>query len=128
MIQAGSGVSHSERIVKGTEMFQIWFDPDFSKTLRESATYKDYAKESFKSISSENKEALFYVGENGDNIFITEGLEIQKTLYNSGVFEEELDPAFTYSYYLLAGELQLGRDTLVKADYYVLEGTKVGYL
>ncbi len=51
-IQAGSGVSHSERITKGSELFQIWFDPDFSKSLSKNATYKDYQKISFESSST----------------------------------------------------------------------------
>ncbi|PHS56258.1 MAG: hypothetical protein COB17_09615 [Sulfurimonas sp.] len=48
VIQAGSGVEHSERISKGTELFQIWFDPDFSKTMKKNATYKDYKKMSLR--------------------------------------------------------------------------------
>ena len=120
-IQAGSGVSHSERITKGTELFQIWFDPDFSKTMTQDATYKDYEASSFESVSDGKKERLVYVGENGSVKSITEGLEIQKTTYKSGTFDEVLDPAFTYSYYLLEGELELDSDKLVKDDYYVLE-------
>jgi len=121
VIQAGSGVSHSERITKGTELFQIWFDPDFSKTMSEDATYKDYESSSFNSVSDGNKETLTYVGMYGSIKSITEGLEIQKTIYKSGKFEETLDPVFTYSYYLLEGELELDGDKLVKDDYYVLK-------
>ncbi|HIP20981.1 MAG TPA: hypothetical protein EYG70_07635 [Sulfurimonas sp.] len=120
-IQAGSGVSHSERITKGTELFQIWFDPDFSKTMTEDATYKDYESSYFHSVRDANKEILTYIGKNGSIESITEGLEIQKTTYKHGKFEEVLDPVFTYSYYLLAGELKLDGELLVKDDYYVLE-------
>ncbi|MDF1878119.1 pirin family protein [Sulfurimonas sp. SAG-AH-194-C20] len=120
-IQAGSGVSHSERITKGTEMFQIWFDPDFSKTMSQDATYKDYSADSFHTQSDENKETLIYIGNNGSMKSITEGLEIQKTRYKSGKFNEVLNPEFTYSLYLLEGKLELDGETLVKDDYYVLQ-------
>jgi len=120
-IQAGSGVSHSERITKGTELFQIWFDPDFSKTMSQDATYKDYTAESFKVTSDRAKERLVYVGENGVVDSITEGLEIEKVTFQNGAFDEILDPAFTYSYYLLDGEIQVNEDRVVKDDFYVLQ-------
>ncbi len=119
--QTGSGVSHSERIVKGTEMFQIWFDPDFSKTMSQNATYEDYALESFHSEHDGDKEMLTYVGENGVVNSVTEGLEIKKMTFKSGTFSEDLDPEFTYSYYLLNGEIILDGDTLIKDDFYVLQ-------
>ena len=123
-IQAGSGVSHSERITKGTELFQIWFDPDFSKTLKQNASYKDYEQKSFQTVSAEAKETLVYVGDSGSINAITGGLEIKKITFKSASFREELDPAFTYSYYLLEGEINLDGDTLVKDDFYVLQDAK----
>ncbi|MDQ7043819.1 MAG: pirin family protein [Sulfurimonas sp.] len=120
-IQAGSGVSHSERIIKGTELFQIWFDPDFSKTMIQNATYEDYDAKSFKSIVDGEKETLVYVGDGGSVKSITEGLEIKKILFKSGLFEEKLNSNFTYSYYLLEGEMELDGEQLVKDDYYVLK-------
>jgi hypothetical protein len=119
-IQAGSGVSHSERITKGTELFQIWFDPDFSKTMTQTATYKDYSADSFYSKSDSDKMTTKYMADGGVKT-ITEGLEIQKTTYNRGTFTEVLDPDFTYSYYLLDGEVELEMQKLVKDDYFVLE-------
>ena len=35
-------MQHSEKIIKDSHVFQIWFDPDFSKTLKKEPTYKDY--------------------------------------------------------------------------------------
>ncbi|MFT7003843.1 MAG: redox-sensitive bicupin YhaK (pirin superfamily) [Sulfurimonas sp.] len=120
--QTGSGVSHSERILKGTEMFQIWFDPDFSKTMTQNASYKDYAQESFHSKVQGEKETLTYIGKNGVIKSITEGLEIKKTIFNAGLFSDSIDPLYTYSYYLLDGEVVLDGEILVKDDYYVLQG------
>lgn len=119
--QAGSGVSHSERILKGTEMFQIWFDPDFSKTMTQNASYKDYAQESFHSKVDGAKETLTYIGKDGVIHSITEGLEIKKTIFKAGQFSDSIDPLYTYSYYLLDGEVVLDGEILVKDDYYVLQ-------
>lgn len=119
--QAGSGVSHSERIIKGTEMFQIWFDPDFSKTMTQNARYKDYAQACFHSIVNGDKKTLTYIGENGVMDTATEGLEIKKVTFKSGLFTENVEADFIYSYYLLDGVIVFDDTTLVKDDFYVLE-------
>ena len=34
IIRAGNGISHAEEIDDNSEIFQIWFDPNLSKTLK----------------------------------------------------------------------------------------------
>ena len=43
-----SGISHSEEILENSEIFQIWFDPDLSKSLKKPASYNDYKIDEFK--------------------------------------------------------------------------------
>ena len=31
--KAGKGISHSEKLKKGSEIFQIWFDPNIQESL-----------------------------------------------------------------------------------------------
>ena len=47
IIRSGNGISHSEEILENSEIFQIWFDPDLSKSLKKSATYNDYKHSDF---------------------------------------------------------------------------------
>ena len=42
IIRSGNGISHSEEILENSEIFQIWFDPDLSKSLKKPASYNDY--------------------------------------------------------------------------------------
>ncbi len=64
VIQAGDGVQHSERLEKGSEGFQIWFDPDFSKSLQHKATYQDYKANLFTETDVNGIKTVFYVGDN----------------------------------------------------------------
>ena len=70
VIQAGSGVQHAERIIKGTHIFQIWFDPDFSKTINNKAQYKDYQANKFKSEKNVNKNRNLGTSKFSSNIAI----------------------------------------------------------
>lgn len=42
VIQAGSGVYHSEGFGKGAQGFQIWFEPDLRETIKNQPTYHQY--------------------------------------------------------------------------------------
>ena len=55
VIRSGSGRSHSEEICDSSEIFQIWFDPDLSKTLTKEASYSDYKSTEFPVSSTKNK-------------------------------------------------------------------------
>ncbi|MBK9983337.1 MAG: pirin family protein [Saprospiraceae bacterium] len=47
IIRAGNGISHAEHIERGGVIFQIWVDPDLSKTLDKEASYDDYKEVDF---------------------------------------------------------------------------------
>ncbi len=119
VIQAGSGVQHSERIIKGTELFQIWFDPDFSKTLKKNAAYRDYQANEFQSKKKDGIERLSYLADKGPIYFETQGIEIEKLIFDSGEYSERLDKKYTYSYYLLDGEMKINQAFVKKDDFLV---------
>ena len=39
VLRTGSGMSHAERIGAGTRVFQIWLEPDMTKTITQPASY-----------------------------------------------------------------------------------------
>ena len=49
---------------------------------------------------------------------------MKKTTFKNGDFREDLEPAFTYSFYLLNGTIDVDGETLVKDDFYVLKDAK----
>ncbi|NHN30527.1 pirin family protein [Paenibacillus agricola] len=48
VMQAGSGISHKERIVgPKAEMFQIWFEPNLNEAIQRKPTYNQFIHEDF---------------------------------------------------------------------------------
>ncbi len=109
VICAGSGVEHAERIMKGTELFQIWFDPGFSESLKKTASYQDYEKERFEEKMDNQTEIIHYLGQGAPIEHMTGGIDIKKMHFGEGAFDLEMDPDAVYSIYLLDGEV--GIDT-----------------
>lgn len=124
VIQAGSGVQHAEKITQGSEAFQIWFDPDFSKSLIKDAMYQDYDKDRFKDIETDGIKRVVYIGEKGTISPITPNIGIEKMTFSKGNFQEQTDANFTYSCYLLNGEIKIDDEVLVKDDFLVFNETK----
>ena len=119
--QAGSGVEHSEKIIKGSHLFQIWFDPDFSKTLQKDASYKDYVSEDFSVQTHNGISRLTYVGEKGPIYCETPGLGIEKLNFDAGSYRESLDKDAIYSCYLLNGEISINDEAIVKDGFVKIE-------
>jgi len=129
VIQAGSGVQHAERITKGTHVFQIWFDPDFSKTISKDAQYRDYQANEFKSKKVEGIAKTSYVGGDGPIVYETPELEIEKLIFDNGEYTKSLDKNYIYSFYLLEGNIKINDEVVSKDSFMVLENLNtVDYL
>lgn len=119
VIQAGSGVEHSERIQEGSEMFQIWFDPDMSLSMKKEPQYKDYDSSLFRYENINGLKKLFYMKKDGVVTYDTVDLEVARMKFNEGKYTEELEQGFIYSYYLLDGEMSISGEMCEKDDFLI---------
>ncbi len=64
IIRSGSGVEHAERILPGSAIFQIWFDPGLAQSLGNPASYDDYRPGDFGVSNSNGMKITSLVGKN----------------------------------------------------------------
>ena len=121
VIQAGSGVEHAERIEEGTQLFQIWFDPDFSISLKLKAQYKDYPKETFITSIRNGIEETAYLFKGGPVKYLSQGLSVKKMSIEKGKHFLEFDIESIYSIYLLEGGLAFDEQEMYKDDFLICE-------
>ena len=103
IIRSGNGISHAEEILENSEMFQIWFDPDISKTISKPATYNDYKSTSFPIIKNKKNTVVTIKGENSPFIMDTEGIEIYETSFKDGSHQSDLFTNKVYSFFIKKG-------------------------
>ncbi len=119
--QTGEGVSHSERIRKGSELFQIWFDPDFSKSLKVPANYQDYSKEDVTTTKVEGITILEYVGPNSGVFHQTESISICREFFDIGNHIKAADESSVYSIYVINGNGRINQQPLKKDDFVLID-------
>ena len=103
IIRAGNGISHAEWMGRGSQMFQIWLDPNLNDTLNDPASYDDYAAASFPVRKRDTMEEQILIGDNAPLSLKTPGVRISRYRILQKTWRLELDPELTYGIYQLAG-------------------------
>ena len=124
IIRAGNGISHAEEILDKSEIFQIWFDPDISKTLNKPATYDDYKQKDFPVILSDKMKTTIIKGDKSLFEMDSEGVEIKEYDFDKGVFNLELDDKSIYSFFLINGSISIENDKALKGAFVKIQDRK----
>jgi redox-sensitive bicupin YhaK (pirin superfamily) len=123
IIRSGSGISHNERVAKGTRAFQIWFDPGYAEALRMTPDYHDHAASTFTSEPLGAFTATDYVGGRGPIRSRVEGLSIRRLTSVVPAIETVTLGADRYSLlYVIEGPASIDGHQLVTDDALVRAG------
>ena len=136
IIRSGNGISHAEELDSKSEIFQIWFDPDLSKTLKKEASYDDYKSKDFKIIKASNKLKKIILGDGSPMKMDTEGILINEFEFDIGPHKHDILKNSFHSIFIIGGKIKvnekvLRRGTFLKLgdinefDFHSLEKTKL---
>ncbi len=105
VMQTGSGVSHEEETVSDhNEFFQIWFEPDLKKTIRQTPTYAEFRHEDFP-VEVRDGVALKHVIGNGAPISLVAEAAMQDILIpSSQSYRRELSSNRTVAMVVIDGQ------------------------
>jgi redox-sensitive bicupin YhaK (pirin superfamily) len=121
IIRAGNGISHAEHVEKGGVIFQIWVDPDLSKTLKQEASYDDYRGSDFQQTVQNGTTIIHFAGEKGIMHLDTPGIDIRRINHESGSFDWQGNKDVIRSIYILKGSGTLNGKTIEQDDYIILD-------
>jgi hypothetical protein len=117
IIRAGNGISHSEWMGKGAEMFQIWFDPSLEKTLSQPASYDDYRAADFPQKNEGSTQITTLVGAGSPFQMDTPGVEVFRLKIENGAHTLLTEPDKIYSAYLLDGTATFNGEAAQQFDF-----------
>ena len=120
IIRSGNGISHAEEIDDNSEIFQIWFDPDLSKSLKKEATYDDYSSKDFKLIDKGNRSFKVIVGEGSPMRMDSENVCINEHYLSDGNHRFNIEKDLIHSYFIIDGEIILDNKKLEKGTFFTV--------
>lgn len=121
IIRSGSGISHSEFMGKGSEMFQIWFDPNIQKALQKPASYDDYRLENFPiDAPHAGVRRKIIMGPGSPMMMDTPGIEVFHLALENTTFTLDLQPGRVYSAYVIAGVVHFNEQPAQTSEFAVL--------
>jgi quercetin 2,3-dioxygenase len=120
IIRSGSGISHSEFMGEGSEMFQIWFDPNLQETISIPATYDDYRADQFPKQQPANEvEVTTLVGDDSPFRMRTPGVGVQRIQFGCGSHALPLGAESVAAIYILEGEVLINGERVGESDFVV---------
>ena len=125
IIRAGRGISHNERVAKGTRAFQIWFDPGYAEALGRTPDYRDHPASTLLSQPLGAFEVTDYVGGRGPIQSLVEGLSIRRMTSTVSATETIALGDDRYSVlYVIEGSATIDGNRMIMDDALVLQGTE----
>ena len=121
IIRAGNGISHSEHLEKGGVIFQIWVDPDLSKTLQQDASYDDYKGSDFTTEEFGDTSVAYYAGEKGIMKLDTPKIDIRRIRIGEDGHRWDGEKDVIRSMYIIGGSGTINGKTVEQDDYIILD-------
>ena len=125
IIRSGSGISHAEELMENSQIFQIWFDPDLSKTLKKEATYDDYKDNEFDKVESKHAVVKLIKSSNSNMEMDTEGVAIKEYFIKKEAKSFELDILNNkvHSFLILEGSIKVKNDEYSSGTFFKVSNT-----
>ena len=121
VIKAGKGISHSEKLKKGSEIFQIWFDPNLHESLYEDANYSDYKSEIF-SIKKENGKETKIISDINNQIDLkSDSIQIYQHSFVKGMYDHEIGQDRFHSIFIQYGRLKINDEIYNSGDFLIVD-------
>jgi redox-sensitive bicupin YhaK (pirin superfamily) len=121
IIRSGSGISHSEKINAGGNMFQIWFDPNLNQSIQQPASYDDYSDEVFPVTEKNGIRTKVYRGDGSPLQMQSKGVEIVEKFMEVGEFSILLNAAKMHSIYVVNGAAEFEGQGLIQNDFAIVK-------
>ena len=121
VIKAGKGISHSEKLKKGSEIFQIWFDPNLHESLYEDANYSDYKSEIF-SIKKENGKETKIISDINNQIDLkSDSIQIYQHSFVKGMYDHEIGQDRFHSIFIQYGRIKINDEIYNSGDFLIVD-------
>ncbi|MFY8161010.1 MAG: pirin family protein [Candidatus Kapaibacteriota bacterium] len=125
IIKAGEGIVHSEKMHPGSQILQIWFNPDLKKTLLQKPSYKYVRSDEFESYDLNKIKVKVLITDDSEILLDTLDVQIKELHIFHGNHSLNINPNHIYSLYLTKGGLEVNGRILNEDDFMVIKDESI---
>lgn len=127
LIKAGSGINHAERLMPGSRIFQIWFDPGLQNTMNKPASYYDYKATNFHFVETPELSAkIIKKGSEGIPLE-SHDITIMDITYKAGNINISKALGYYFSLYVISGKCKINGQSCRADDAIFIENEDLEY-
>ncbi len=117
VLKAGNGLTHSERYAPGTKVLQVWFDPDFRRSLQRPSVFNVYEAEDFETEDFNGMKRIDFCHDDAP-LWTATKVQLDRFDYEAGEHSFDIESGTIVSFVLLSGTMTIEGEKLVVGDYY----------
>lgn len=121
IIRSGTGITHAEHFHPGSEIFQIWLDPNLEQTIKQPATYTDYPADSFPVEEKNGQRIKTFKGEGSPMTMDTENVTISEMTLMKGKHELSVPDDTILSCYVMDGAPTVDGQELERGMFFTVQ-------
>lgn len=125
LIKAGEGIVHSEKYQAGSQILQVWFNPDLRKTLLQKPSFHYNKADNFESYDLNKIKVTVLINDSSDIKLDTLDVQIKELNIFHGNNSLSINPQHIYSFYLLKGGLEVNGRILNENDFMIIRNESI---
>jgi redox-sensitive bicupin YhaK (pirin superfamily) len=124
VIKAGRGISHSEKLKEGSEIFQIWFDPNIIESLYVDPSYSDFKSEIFHKEKTNGVEVKTISNKENQICLESSGIQIFEYEIVYKRYTHKIEKDSYHSLFILSGNLIIDNKQINEGDFVIIKNEK----
>ncbi|MCB0395503.1 MAG: pirin family protein [Flavobacteriales bacterium] len=128
IIRAGNGITHAERLLPQSAIFQIWFDPGLEQSLSRPASYNDYKSSDFPVEVSDGVSVVSFSGEKAPMKMESPEVVMQQVTMSEGSSYSMSPSGQIVGAFVLDGEINIDGKSAVTGDFILIKDEETALL
>lgn len=117
VLKSGNGLTHSERYAADTKVLQVWFDPDFRRSLQRPSVFNVYEAEDFEYEDFNGMRRIDFCSDDAP-LWTATKVQLDRFDFNAGEHSFEVESGTIVSLLVLSGTMKIDDQNLVEGDYF----------
>ena len=117
VLKAGNGLTHSERYAPDTKVLQVWFDPDFRRSLQRPSVFHVFEADDFESKDFNGMQRIDFCDDDAP-LWTATKVQLDRFDFGAGQHELTVENGEILSFVVLSGDVGTEEGSLGEGDYY----------